>query len=166
MDLIAAQSSFELIVHVTNRLHELAPLKDVRAIVIHSTAAPGQRAISTARYFDCANANAHFVVEPKRVVQCVPLTRAAWHAGKPYPIFGPVAHSLSLLPNPNSFTIGIELAENPDGFVDDQTWVTCADLLTALPKVPVITHREVCGKQCPHAYADEVVREKLAGRCL
>lgn len=158
--------SFEFDTHITKRVNELRKLVDVRAIVIHSTAASGQRASVTASYFDRANANAHFVVEPGHVVQCVPLDCEAWHAGKPYPDFGSEARRLSLLPNPNRFTIGIELAETQAGLVAEETWVTCTDLLAVLPQLPILTHREVCGKNCPHAYADEVVRFNLTRRCL
>lgn len=118
-------------------------------ITVHDTANParGADALAHATYLkgnEAASrpASWHFTVDDKRIVQHLPITESAWHAGDGGS--GPG----------NRKSIGIEICENADGDrakAEENAVKLIADLLlkTGIPISNVVQHHQWSGKNCP-----------------
>lgn len=138
----------------------------VKGIVIHYTAAPGQRAVNTRGYFESLKnqnpeadhlvfASAHFIVDlDGHIIQDLPLDEMAYHCG---------AQSykeeamMRLSTYPNNCTLGIELChKNSSGAFSDDTLTAAAELAAHLcrqfslnPETSLWRHFDITGKDCP-----------------
>lgn len=118
-------------------------IKDVWGVILHHTASPGTSAKAISKFFasPTAEVSAHFVIgDDGYTIQCVPLYRAAWHAGSARYDFnrdGRIDMSERAV---NTHTIGIELCNRGDGRDDfpDAQVRACAG---------VIRH---CDMKCPN----------------
>lgn len=141
-------------------------LRQVKALVIHWTANTkrGADADNNRNYFNLGSrpASAHYIVDDRTIVQCIPDHEVAFHCGdKPegrYRLPG-----LQLIKGtrltPNYFTIGIEMCVNEDGDWAKTYRHTCrlaAMLLFRhnLPDGSVLRHWDITGKQCPRPFLD------------
>lgn len=141
-------------------------------ITIHDTgnASVGADALAHAKYLKGDSAASrpaswHFTVDAKNVVQHLPLSEMAWHAGDGN---GPG----------NSSSIGIEICEHADGDrakAEDKAAELVAYLLKTykLPVEAVVQHNRWSGKNCPHIIRGrsggwegflEKVRDKMANK--
>lgn len=151
-------------------------LRALRAIVIHWTAntAKGANARRNRDYFNNGSidpkgkprpASAHFIVDDRTVIQCLPETEVGYHCGdKPLGKYKPAG--LSLMSGykgltPNYFTLGIEMCVNADGNWDltyENTVALTAELLLKYglnEKNGLLRHFDVTGKKCPQPMIDE-----------
>lgn len=126
-------------------------------ITIHDTgnANPGADALAHAKYVKGDSAASrpaswHFTVDETNVVQHLPLSEVAWHAGDGN---GPG----------NVSSIGIEICENSDGDrakAEEKAAEMVAFLLKTykLPIEAVVQHNKWSGKNCPH-----IIRARTGG---
>lgn len=83
-------------------------------------------------------ASAHYIIKDDECMQCWPLTRVAWHAGC----------SVG-----NNSSIGIEvIPKDTDGEFSEKSIETLKELLSKLPKLPIVRHHDWTGKDCPKYY--------------
>ncbi len=156
------------------------PLKAVKAIVMHWTAAPAQNAEQVWRFFENKKAgtgsygSAHFIIGQRGAIwQCLPGTEMAYHCGtsgndpksgriytdEARERFGIYAAN-PMLYSPNMCTIGIELCPTDDaGTFDSRTTAAAAELCAylcrkhALTENDITTHHDVVGwKDCPRLW--------------
>ena len=150
-------------------------LRQVRAIVIHWTAnkARGANAMANRNYFNNGSigpdgkaraASAHYIIDDRTVVQCLPENEVGFHCGdKPYKVYRPAGLQLiSDAPRltPNYFTIGIEMCVNEGGnwaLTTEHTVALTAELLLKYglnPYKALLRHFDVTGKPCPQPFLD------------
>lgn len=157
-----------------------------RVCVIHWTGNPakGADAVANARYFNRPYkvakgegkliylemdgqpfnyASAHYVVDDKRVVRCIPENEMAYHVGSTK--YKPDA--LRLISNyPNNASIGVEMCVNSDGdfkktYANTVTFV--ADILKRYgwSTARLWRHYDVTGKDCPRYFVDDATARKF-----
>jgi N-acetylmuramoyl-L-alanine amidase len=151
-------------------------LKEVRAIVLHWTGSPMQKANATWNYFEktCPEkrhfSSAHYIIDlDGHVLHCVPDIEVAYHCGSSQldpesgKLYTDWARAVigekycNANNSPNNATIGIELCTiNNDGDFSDETMDSAKRLVANLlykHKLPINrigTHHGVCGwKDCP-----------------
>jgi len=145
-------------------------LKELRAIVVHWTANKniGANAVANRNYFNTKPyikdqnekkvfASAHFIVDDRRIVRCIPENEVAYHCGAK--VYKPlVANQLRVPPgdSPNNYTIGIEMCVNADGDFSITRQNTIELLSHLLNKYRLTTqnvyrHFDITGKECPKA---------------
>lgn len=132
-------------------------LTAVKGIIIHWTAneKKGADAYANIRYFEnrklgkTGYGSAHYFVDSKNIVQCLPNNELAYHVGaasyktKKYGSY------------PNNCTIGIEMCVNNDGnfaVVYEQTVLLTAKLMKQYglnPDNALDRHFDITGKNCP-----------------
>lgn len=110
-------------------------------VTIHNTGNPNSTAQANRNYFantPKAGASAHWVVDDKEAILCVPENEVAWHAGA----------------EGNSQSIGVEVCE----FTDERHEMAyqnavklCAEILKRhnLDATKLTTHKRWTGKNCP-----------------
>jgi N-acetylmuramoyl-L-alanine amidase len=82
-------------------------------------------------------ASAHFIVKDNRIMQCIPLSEVAWHAG----------------PKANYTSIGIEvIPANKLGKFSTLSIDTLIYCISTLPKLDLLRHYDWTGKDCPLYY--------------
>jgi N-acetylmuramoyl-L-alanine amidase len=138
-------------------------IRRVDALVLHWVGNPGTSAEANRRYFESlkdgsARASAHYIIDAKEIVRCVPEAEVAYHCGQvggqPY---APWAAARWGGEHPNLYTIGIEHA-HPDwvGVWEPKTvahsrWL-CAGLCWQYgldPLTDIVRHFDITGKPCP-----------------
>ena len=146
------------------------PLKEVRGVVVHWTANldKGADALANRSFFESLNKNpnpvsAHYIVDDKRIVQCVPETEVTYHCGAKK--YNPDALAL-LGPYPNATTISVESCVNVDGNGGDvykNTVGLCGDIVARhnLLLSRLFTHFMVTGKHCPAYFVEDEWAEKM-----
>ncbi|MEG0897429.1 MAG: N-acetylmuramoyl-L-alanine amidase [Ruthenibacterium sp.] len=118
-------------------------------ITIHNTAnrAKGAGAVAHGSYLQGNGANKsvsyHYAVDDKIIVQIIPDTEAAWHAGDGGNGIG------------NRKSIGIEICENPESNLlnaTDSAAMLCAILMQqyGIALQNVVQHNHWTGKNCPN----------------
>lgn len=133
-----------------------------KGVVIHWTAntANGADAIANRNYFENHpqyQVSAHYIVDDKRIVRCVPENEMAYHVGAKS--YKPEAlKRLSLYPN--SCTIGIEICVNKDGDFK-RTYQNAVSLAADILKRHGLSaddlwrHFDITGKDCPRFFVDD-----------
>lgn len=148
-------------------------LKDVRAIVLHWVANPGQSARSVRAFFEARKSgghgygSAHYIIDGHGVLEVIPPDEVAYHCGSrtytDYAVarFGP--HATGPTDSPNNYTIGIELCHDDwEGSFTDDVWEGAVALVAELiayhglsPFAHVTTHNAIVGwKKCPKWMVD------------
>jgi len=155
------------------RNRDFYTIRELKAIVLHWTANThtGADAEANRNYFNTTQrkASAHFIVDDKSIIQCLPVDEVGYHVGdrnikkkykqNTYNDFGLQIIGDSRL-TPNFYTIGIEMCANIDGNLKD-TYLNTIDLVRWLRdkyghNIPLVRHYDVTGKPCP--------KHKVAGK--
>lgn len=133
-------------------------------IVIHYTGNDCDTAIANRNYFNSSKvkASAHYVVDDKWAIRCVPDNYIAWHCGGSlYNDIGKTGGGKYYNKCKNTNSIGIEMCDTKkDGKhkVSEKTRANTIELVKYLMKrykIPVenvIRHFDVTGKYCPEYY--------------
>lgn len=115
----------------------------VDCVVLHATVLPTRDETLLAFQDPLRRVSAHFVVDKKGcVVQCVPLEKRAWHAGKSQ-LYGK--------PDVNSRSIGIEIVNRNDGYdpYTPEQYAAVARLIRrlrtvyAIPDAHIVSHAQI-----------------------
>lgn len=148
-------------------------IKEVRAIVAHWTAntSKGANAVANRNYFNNGSpgpggklrqASAHYCVDDRTVVQCLPDHEVAYHVGAArYKAEGYDLFRDHPALSPNYFTVGFEMCVNSDGDWDmtrAHSVDLAAHLLTkhGLGIERLIRHYDVTGKDCPKMFLEDI----------
>lgn len=148
---------------LTNQNRPKKKLLKLKGIVIHWTANTGKGANAEANrnYFNTTNraASAHYIVDDKTIVQCIPDDEIAYHVGAAS--YTRAGNNLKEgVYSPNYFLIGIEMCVNSDGNWA-KTYNNTAELAAYLLKKYKLTvkdmyrHYDITGKDCPKMMIDE-----------
>lgn len=159
------------------------PLKEVKAIVIHWVENPNISAEGVRHFFEnrkkgnSGYGSAHFIIDPKEIIQCMDDTEVAYHCGTSKPIssesnqvytdfarkkFGEYCTNYKSN-SPNNVTIGIELCHYDwEGRFDPKTIKQAIKLITSLcidfglnPLEDIVTHNQIVGwKDCPRWFTN------------
>ncbi len=151
-------------------------LKELRAIVVHWTANKniGANAVANRNYFNTKPyikdqngkkvfASAHFIVDDRRIVRCIPENEVAYHCGAK--VYKPLVANQLRVPlgdSPNNYTIGIEMCVNADGDFSITRQNTIELLSHLLNKYRLTTqnvyrHFDITGKECPKMMLDDAI---------
>lgn len=131
---------------------KLTPL----GVCIHWTAntKAGSNAIANRNYFENhpkAQVSAHYVVDDKHIVRCIPEDEVAWHAGGTK--YTDLAKT-KFKSKPNDYLIGIEMCVNSDGNWEEtyqNTVFLVADIIKRhnWTTEDIYRHYDITGKDCP-----------------
>jgi N-acetylmuramoyl-L-alanine amidase len=132
-------------------------LLKLKGIVIHWTAneSKGANALANRNYFNTTDraCSAHYIVDDKTILQCIPEDEVAYHVGATK--YTPIGQSLiEHTCSPNYFLLGIEMCVNSDGtfaITYKNTVSLAAALLTKhnLSIKNLYRHYDITGKDCP-----------------
>lgn len=131
-------------------------IPEVRGIIMHWTANTGRgaNAMANRNYFNLGSrhASAHYCVDDRTIVQCLPHHEVAYHVGaRRYLPQGHIIMDGARL-GPNHYTIGIEMCVNSDGDWN-KTYQHSAELaawlLAKWPGARLLRHFDITGKDCP-----------------
>lgn len=143
-----------------NNVRSLLPLQGPLGVTLHNTGNPNSGAdarnhalwLARVEAEDQTYVGAHFFVDPWRIVQTLPLTEMAWHAGDGQ---GPG----------NRTTIGIEICEvAPYEKAEAHGLSLAAELLKAFPQAKLYKHQDFSGKFCPRIILQEGRWPEVASR--
>lgn len=138
-------------------------LRKVDAIVLHWVGNPGTSAEANRAYFEslgkngARKASAHYIIDAKEIVRCVPDDEVAYHVGLTGGLpYTPWAHERWGPEHPNWYCIGIEHC-HPDWSgtfekaVMQRSKILAAGLCVTYKLLPddIILHWTVTGKDCP-----------------
>jgi len=131
-------------------------IPEVRAIVMHWTANTGRgaNAMANRNYFNLGSrhASAHYCVDDRTIVQCLPHNEVGYHVGaRRYLTAGQMIMAGGRL-GPNHYTIGIEMCVNSDGDWNatyQHSAELAAWLLGKYPGARLLRHFDITGKDCP-----------------
>lgn len=140
-----------------------------KALVIHWTANEGRRADAEANrnYFNkpITEASAHYIVDDKQIVRCLPENEMGYHVGaKSYK-----PDALKRLSSyPNNCTIGIEMCVNQDGdfkAMYQRTVELAADILKRYGwgVDHLWRHFDITGKNCPAYFVSDDCARRFTG---
>jgi N-acetylmuramoyl-L-alanine amidase CwlA len=173
--------TYNLLTNSTSRpalrpgMRERYMLREVKAIVLHWTAntARGANAMANRNYFNLGSrpASAHYIVDDRGCIQCIPENEVAFHCGdRPEGRYRPKGRELlsgeKIGLTPNYFTIGVEYCVNADGNLDNtfaRTVVMLASLLLRfnLSVDQLLRHNDVTGKNCPAHFLNAQMWDNL-----
>lgn len=135
--------------------HSNKALESVKYIVIHST---GVNDIDALKFFNNLNdrqqkreSSAHFFVDDKNVVQCLPTNMQAWHVGCDKP----------LIDCTNRNSLGVEICQFTDTnrqkkAIDNAVSFVKEVLHKQFPDAEIVMHRQVkAATKCPSILTDE-----------
>jgi len=143
------------------------PLKKVKGLAVHWVGNPGKSARFNKKYFEMRRngllgyGSAHFIIDEKEILQCIPTGEEAYHVGAitytPFALqkFGTY---------PNNCTIGIELCHiNWKGKFLPETLTKAIWLFAFLskkfnlnPLEDIVRHYDITKKICPKWFKDHV----------
>lgn len=137
-----------------------------KALVIHWTANEnkGANARANRSYFNqpTTEASAHYIVDDKEIIRCLPENEMGYHVGAKS--YTPDAQK-QLSVYPNNCTIGIEMCVNADGSFQatyQKTLELAADILTrykwGIEKI--WRHYDITGKNCPAFFVADDCAQK------
>ncbi|MBY0052996.1 N-acetylmuramoyl-L-alanine amidase [Brevibacillus agri] len=140
-----------------------------RGLVIHWTANEGKgaNAVANRNYFNkpTTEASAHYIVDDKQIVRCLPENEMGYHVGAKS--YKPDALK-QLSSYPNNCTIGIEMCVNSDGdfkAMYRRTVDLAADILKrygwGVDKI--WRHYDITGKNCPAYFVTDSYARKYTG---
>lgn len=140
-----------------------------RGLVIHWTANEGKgaNAVANRNYFNkpTTEASAHYIVDDKQIVRCLPENEMAYHVGAKQ--YKPEAVA-KLSSYPNNCTIGIEMCVNADGNFQE-TYRHTVDLAVDILKRygwgvdRLWRHFDITGKNCPAYFVSDDYGRKYTG---
>lgn len=141
-----------------------------KGLVIHWTAneRKGADAQANRSYFNQPTtiASAHYIVDDKQIIRCVPEREMAYHVGaKTYK-----ADALAKLSSyPNNCTIGIEMCVNQDGdfrAMYERTVKLAADILQRYgwSVDNLWRHFDITGKNCPAYFVSDAYAQRYFGQ--
>ncbi|MED4581895.1 N-acetylmuramoyl-L-alanine amidase [Brevibacillus choshinensis] len=140
-----------------------------KGLVIHWTANEGKgaNAVANRNYFNkpTTEASAHYCVDDKQIVRCLPENEMGYHVGAKS--YNP--ESLKQLSSyPNNCTIGIEMCVNSDGDFKkmyQKTVELAADILKRYGwgVDRLWRHFDITGKNCPAYFVTDSFAEKFTG---
>jgi calcineurin-like phosphoesterase family protein len=134
-----------------------------KGVVIHYTANPqkGANAIANRNYFQSTTtqASAHYIVDDKNIVRCIPEEEVAWHCG------GTTLTEFAKKEfggKQNNYLIGIEMCVNSDGDWEKtykNTVLLVVDILKRYKwdTSKILRHHDLTGKDCPRMMTKFVV---------
>jgi N-acetylmuramoyl-L-alanine amidase len=140
-----------------------------RGLVIHWTANEGKgaNAVANRNYFNkpTTEASAHYIVDDKQIVRCLPENEMAYHVGAKQYKREAVAKLSSY---PNNCTIGIEMCVNADGNFQEtyrRTVELAADILKRYGwgVDRLWRHFDITGKNCPAYFVSDDFARKYTG---
>jgi N-acetylmuramoyl-L-alanine amidase len=140
-----------------------------RGLVIHWTANEGKgaNAVANRNYFNkpTTEASAHYIVDDKQIVRCLPENEMAYHVGAKQ--YKPEALA-KLSSYPNNCTIGIEMCVNADGNFQEtyrRTVELAADILKRYGwgVDRLWRHFDITGKNCPAYFVSDDFARKYTG---
>ncbi|WP_024985063.1 N-acetylmuramoyl-L-alanine amidase [Brevibacillus borstelensis] len=140
-----------------------------RGLVIHWTANEGKGAdaVANRNYFNkpTTEASAHYIVDDKQVVRCLPENEMGYHVGAKQ--YKPEAVA-KLSSYPNNCTIGIEMCVNADGNFQEtyrRTVELAADILKRYGwgTDRLWRHFDITGKNCPAYFVSVDYARKYTG---
>ena len=140
-----------------------------KGLVIHWTANEGKGAdaVANRNYFNkpTTEASAHYCVDDKQIVRCLPETEMGYHVGAKS--YKPEALQ-KLSTYPNNCTIGIEMCVNVDGdfrAMYQRTVELAADILKrygwSVDKL--WRHYDITGKNCPAYFVSDDFARRFTG---
>ena len=152
-------------------------LTALKAIIIHWTANTnkGANALANARYFNSdqyltkkngekvkISASAHYVVDDKQIIRCIPDDEVGYHVGSKagYKELIYTEIGIPRSGRPNDYMIGIEMCVNSDSdfSVTRQNTIDLTRHLLnehQLTTANVYRHFDITGKDCPKMMLDE-----------
>lgn len=161
---------------IVNYTRPMRKLKSLKAIIIHWTAntSRGADAQANRNYFNNLRpqhlpdgrvrkvyASAHYMVDDKEIIRCVPDDEVAYHVGaRFYKPIGEKIRNHSRGDSPNNYTIGIEMCVNSDGDWD-KTYQATVELTRFLMEKYSLSvhdlyrHYDITGKLCPQMMIEE-----------
>jgi len=138
-----------------------------KAVVLHWTANtdPGADAAAHRSYFENHPQNrvsAHYVVDDREIIQCIPEEEMAYHVGaRRY-----TQRALrELSPYPNDCTIGVEMCVNADGDFT-RTYQHATALVAGILERRgwetdrLWRHYDITGKDCPRFWVDDITARR------
>lgn len=142
---------------LTNNNRPGKKIINLKGIVIHWTAntAKGANAVANRNYFNTTanDASAHYIVDDKTIVRCIPDDEIAYHVGASnYTAIGNQIREGSY--SPNYFLIGIEMCVNSDADWN-KTYQNTIELAAYLLNKynlsidDIYRHYDITGKDCP-----------------
>lgn len=152
---------------LTNHNRPKKKIIKLKGIVIHYTGnyKKGADAKANRNYFNGTNdaVSAHYIVDDKSIIRCVPDNEIAYHVGaKKYTSIGEKIQEVinGVRYSPNYFLIGIEMCVNNDGDWKKtyQNTVELAAYLLQKYKLTVLDlyrHYDITGKICPAMMINE-----------
>lgn len=154
--------------HITNKkVRPSIKVRQMAFIAIHWTANTGKGANAKANrnYFqnikeDKFVASAHYCVDDKVIMECIPPGEVGYHVGgKSYTEYAKGLMKAYAVGSPNLISIGIEMCVNSDGDWNKtvENTIFLVKKLMADYKVPVdrvVRHYDITGKLCPQPYID------------
>ena len=153
------------------RDREWYTIRKLKGVVMHWTANEGigADAMGNRQYFNTTNrfASAHYIVDDKSIVQCLPDDEVGYHVGsRYYKPFGEAIMEDDL--TPNYFLLGIEMCVNADGDWN-KTYQNSVHLAQHLLNKYSFTlrdlyrHYDITGKDCPKMMIKESDWQKFRG---
>lgn len=140
-----------------------------RGLVIHWTAneRKGANAVANRNYFNnpTTEASAHYIVDDKQIVRCLPENEMGYHVGAKQ--YKPEALA-KLSKYPNDCTIGIEMCVNADGNFQE-TYRHTVELAANILKRygwgvdRLWRHFDITGKNCPAYFVSDDFARKYTG---
>ncbi len=138
-------------------------IRQIRGVIAHWTANTdkGAHAKANRNYFNNTQryASAHYIVDDKAIIQCLPDNEVGYHVGGLF--YKPDGKYLMAgAPTPNYFLIGFEMCVNSDG-VWSKTYQNSVDLAAHLLRKYAFTihdlyrHFDITGKDCPKMMIEE-----------
>ncbi len=140
-----------------------------KGLVFHWTANEGKgaNAVANRNYFNkpTTEASAHYIVDDKQIVRCLPENEMAYHVGAKQYKLEAVA---KLSKYPNDCTIGIEMCVNADGdfrATYRRTVELAADILRRYGwgVDHLWRHYDITGKCCPAYFVDDKKARQYLG---
>lgn len=140
-----------------------------KGLALHWTANEGRgaNALANRNYFNnpTTEASAHYIVDDKQIIRCLPETEMGYHVGAK--TYKPDALA-KLSPYPNNCTIGIEMCVNQDGdfkAMYQRTVALAADILKhygwGVDKL--WRHYDITGKNCPAYFVSDDKAKQYTG---
>lgn len=154
---------------LTNHNRPKKKLIKLKGIVIHWTAntTKGADARANRDYFNTTkeSASAHYIVDDKEIIRCVPDDEVCFHVGAR--VYTDTGEMLRMKPySPNYFLIGIEMCVNVDADLNQvykNTVELTAELLNKykLKIDDLYRHYDITGKCCPRMFVVETEWNKF-----